>query len=138
MGITNNRVPNRSQSFAYNNLNRLTTATTTATHASDPTDRWGESYQYDNQTTGGAWGNLTSIGVASSAYIGCTQESLSVIASGNNQINGNGYDAAGNMTASSGVSYSYNAENQLTSTAGVMYTYDGDGKRGEKNNGTLY
>jgi RHS repeat-associated protein len=136
--LTNNRVPNRSQSFAYDNLNRITTATTTATHATDPADCWGESYQYDNQTTGGAWGNLTSIGVASSAYNGCTQESLSVIVSGNNQMNGNGYDAAGNMTAASGVTYNYNAENQLTTTESVNYTYDGDGKRVEKSNGTLY
>jgi len=138
MSITNNRVPNRSQSFVYDNLNRITTATTTATHATDPTDCWGESYQYDNQTTGGAWGNLTSIGVASSAYNGCTQESLSIIASGNNQINGNGYDAAGNMTTASGASYNYNAENQLTSTGSVNYTYDGDGRRVEKSSGTLY
>jgi RHS repeat-associated protein len=143
IGITNNRAPNRSQGFTYDNLNRITTAKTIATYSTDPTDCWGESYFYDNlATSGGAWGNLTSIGVASSSYNGCTQESLSqIVPTNNNYIVGFCYDASGNLLAEAGcpgTTYSYNAENQLTSTAGVNYTYDGDGKRVEKNNGTLY
>lgn len=141
-GITNNRFPNRSQSFTYDSLNRMVTAETTATHATDPTDCWGEAYLYDNQTTsGGAWGNLTSIGAASSAYTGCTQEMLSVSATAQNQFSGYGYDSAGNMTQipNSGPTYVYNAEGQLTSTsAGVSYKYDGDGKRVSKSNGKIY
>ena len=135
MGITNNRDTTRSQTFTYDTLNRIATAKTTSTYAISPANCWGETFQYDQ------WANFLSIGVVSSAYNNCTQQSLSIGVNGSNQINspsGYGYDAAGNMTASSGVSFSYNAENQLTSTAGVTYTYDGDGKRIEKNNGTLY
>src|SRR5262249_35930357 len=45
-GITNNRIPNRSQVFAYDSLNRVATAETTSTHATDPTNCWGEAYFY--------------------------------------------------------------------------------------------
>jgi RHS repeat-associated protein len=140
MGVTNNRDTTRSQSFTYDALNRLLTSTA-STYATSPSHCWGEAYKFDNQASGGAWGNLTSIGVASSAYNGCTQESLSVTATAQNQItNGTsiGYDTAGNMTTNSGSTYSYDAENHLTSTAGVTYTYDGDGKRVEKSNGKIY
>lgn len=125
---------------AYDALNRLLAAQTTSTYSTSPTHCWGEAYQFDNQTTGGAWGNLTSIGVASSAYTGCTQESLSVTATAQNRISTSGYvyDTAGNMTANSGATYTYDAENHLTSTAGVNYTYDGDGKRIQKSNGKIY
>ncbi len=36
--ITNNRVTDRSQTFAYDQLNRVSAAQTTATHTSNPTD----------------------------------------------------------------------------------------------------
>jgi RHS repeat-associated protein len=139
VSIRNNGFPNRSQSFTYDTLNRITSATTSATHATDPTDCWGETYFYDNQTSaGGAWGSLTSIGVASTAYNGCTQESLSQSANIANRLSGLSYDTAGNVTFDGVNTYIYNAENQLTSAAGVTYTYDGDGKRVEKSNGKLY
>jgi RHS repeat-associated protein len=140
MGITNNRDRTRSQTFSYDALNRLMTATS-STYASSPLHCWGESYHYDNQTVGGAWGNLTSIGVVSSAYNGCKQESLSVTATVQNQLSDGstyGYDTAGNMTANSGITYTYDPENHLTATAGVTYTYDGDGKRVEKSSGKIY
>ncbi len=111
----------------------------TATHSTDPTDCWGESYVYDNQTSGGgAWGNLTSINVASTAYNGCTQEMLSVTATSSNQISGLGYDPVGNMTSNGSLAYTYNAENELTSAVGVTYKYDGDGRRVSKSTGKLY
>ena len=139
LGITNNRDTTRSQAFTYDALNRILTAETTSTHATSPTHCWGESYQYDNQTTGGAWGNLTNINVASSAYNGCAHaESLSVTASAQNQISGNGYDTAGNAISYGTASYTYNAENQLTQAAATStagYVYDGDGKRVEKTSG---
>ncbi len=140
MGITNNRDATRSQTFTYDALNRLSAATA-STYATSPAHCWGESYQYDNQTIGGAWGNLTGIGMASTAYKGCTQESLSVTATAQNQIsNGSSYayDTAGNMTTTSGVTYTYDAENHLIATSGVTYTYDGDGKRVEKSSGKIY
>jgi RHS repeat-associated protein len=133
VSVTNNLDATRSQTFAYDPLNRLSVAQTTSTYSTSPAHCWGESFGYD------AWGNLLSIGVASTSYNGCAQESLSVTATAQNRISGNSYDTAGNMTAlPGGGSATYNAENQLTSTAGVTYTYDGDGKRVQKSNGTLY
>lgn len=72
-GITNDRDATRSQGFSYDTLNRLSGGWTTSTYATRPSHCWGESYQYDNQTAGGAWGNLTSIGAESLAYNGCVQ-----------------------------------------------------------------
>jgi RHS repeat-associated protein len=145
IGITNNRDTTRSQAFSYDALNRLLTAETTSTYSNSSAHCWGEAYFYDNQPSGsGAWGNLTSIGVTSSPYNGCTQEGLSVTATTDNQISGYCYDAAGNLlqesTCPAGPPYTfkYNAENQMTSTAGVTYSYDGDGKRAEKSGGKIY
>ena len=104
------------------------------------TNCWGESYTYDIPNSSGAWGNLISISALSS-YTGCTQESLGISVTPQNQIVGETYDAAGNLITvpgTGGGSYAYNAENQMTSTAGVTYTYDGDGKRVQKSSGTLY
>lgn len=143
-GITNNRDTARNQTFGYDSLNRIATAQTTSTFATSPRNCWGEAFFYDNLTVpGGAWGNLTKIQPVSTAYTGCTQESLSTTATTNNQISGFCYDAAGNLLAQSAPpcpspTYTYNAENQMTLTAGVTYTYDGDGKRVKKSNGKLY
>jgi hypothetical protein len=76
--ITNNRDTTRSQNFTYDKLNRIATAETTSTYATSPAHCWGESYVFDNASVNGPWGNLTNINAASSAYNGCTQESLSV------------------------------------------------------------
>jgi len=135
MGITNNRDTMRSQSFAYDALNRLLTGETTSTYATSPSHCWGESYQYDNQATGGAWGNLTNIGAVSTSYNGCTQESLSATVNAQNQLSTNGYDTAGNATSYGTDTYSYSAENQMTQAvtfSTTNYAYDGDGKRVEK------
>jgi hypothetical protein len=112
-------------------LNRVSSAWTTATN--QPAwpgdtysihDCWGEQFGYD------AWGNLLTISGVSSAYIGCTQESLSVMATAKNQISADAYDAAGNLTAIPGVAtYTYDAENHIITAAGLAYSYDGDGKR---------
>ncbi len=81
MGITNLVDGTRSQQFTYDQLNRLLTAESTSTYATSPAHCWGEAYVYDNSpTTPGEYGNLTNINVASTAYNGCTQESLSVAA----------------------------------------------------------
>ena len=53
MGITNNRDTTRSQSFSYDQLNRIATAKTSSTSGSMC---WDEAFGYD------AWGNLLSIG----------------------------------------------------------------------------
>jgi YD repeat-containing protein len=67
VGIANNRDTTRSQTFAYDQLNRLVTAETASTFSTSSAHCWGESFTYDNVAGGGAWGNLTNIGVASSA-----------------------------------------------------------------------
>jgi len=135
ISIANNIDSMRSQTFAYDTLNRLSTAQTNATYSTSSTKCWGEQYSYD------PWGNLLGTGWPSSSYASCTQESPgpggAVLA--NNQLSVDTYDAAGNITAMpNGSTYSYDAENHLLSTAGVNYTYDGDGNRVEKSNGTIY
>jgi RHS repeat-associated protein len=140
-GITNNRDASRSQTFAYDALNRLLSAQNAGTdcNAKLPdghTEYWGNSYVYD------AWGNLNQKQVTK-----CSAESLSVAVSANNQLQGGySYDAAGNMTLDNkGTNYVYDAENRISSTVGFTYTYDADGNRVQKTNanatpstGTLY
>ena len=145
-GISLRLIPHPCQScgndekVAYDQLNRVSTAQTTATHSSDPADCWGQAFGYD---TTGNWSNLLSIAGSSSAYNGCTQGTLSVSVNGNNQIVGDTYDAAGNLMTipgTGGATYVFNAENQMTSTsnASMNYIYDGDGNRVEKSGSKLY
>jgi RHS repeat-associated protein len=141
-GITNNRDNTRSQAFTYDALNRITMGETTSTYSTSPAHCWGESYQFDNQSSGGAWGTLTAITPLTGGYGGCVQESgLSVTENNQNRIttSGYGYDTAGNTTlVPPGTTLVYDAENHLTSAAGVTYTYDGDGERVEKSSGKIY
>jgi RHS repeat-associated protein len=137
--ITNNIDGTRSQTFSYDQLNRITAAQTTSTYATSPAHCWGETYQYDG-VTNGAWGNLTQIvATTNSAYTGCSQESgFSKTVDGNNHLSGLTYDVSGN-TQNDGVnSYTWDAESQLKTAAGVTYLYDGSGRRVSKSNGKLY
>jgi RHS repeat-associated protein len=139
IGIANYYDPTRSQQFTYDQLNRLVTAETTSTYATSPAHCWGEAYVYDNSTTTpGEFGNLTNINVASTAYNGCTQESLSVVASASNQLTAFSYDASGNVLNDTHNSYTWNAESEIKTAAGVTYTYDGDGNRLQKSSGKIY
>lgn len=133
VGITNNRDTTRTQSFTYDQVNRIVTAQTSSTSGSNC---WGETYTLDE------WANLTVIG-ALSGYTGCTQESLSVSATSNNQLSNMGiqnysYDAAGNMLFDGVNTNTYNAESEIKTAAGATYTYDGDGNRVEKSTGTIF
>jgi hypothetical protein len=130
VGITNNRDTTRTQSFTYDQLNRIVAAQTSATSGANC---WGESFTVDQ------WANLTAIGAAS-GYTGCTQESLSVSVGTNNRLTSTGisYDASGNALADGTNSYAWNAESEMKSAAGVNYTYDGDGNRLQKSNGKVY
>ena len=130
--IANNITNGRSQSFTYDEINRVSTAKTTATSG---TYSWGLQFGYD------PWANLLSASVTQgSAY------SFSVYADVSNRIHNTGstftYDAAGNLTSdpinSSANSYTYNAEGELSSAVGVTYTYDGEGSRVQKSSGKLY
>ncbi len=136
LSFTNDKDSNRSVTYGYDSLNRITSAATPNTDCSlvtgtSLTKNWGESFTID------AWGNLTAKNVTK-----CTAESLSVgPATLQNQLpssSGFGYDAAGDMTSNGSATYTYNGEGQLKTTAGVTYTYDGDGNRVEKSSGTLY
>jgi RHS repeat-associated protein len=136
IGITNNRDTTRSQSFTYDQLNRLATAAA-STYATSPAHCWGEQFGYDQ------WANLLSIGAISSAYTGCTQENLRVTVLTTNRLGRSGffsfnYDTAGNLLKDPANTYTWNGESQLKSAAGVTYTYDGDGNRVQKSNGKLY
>lgn len=136
INIGNNLDVHRTQLFTYDSLNRLATANTLTTNqpmwqgdTGALPNCWGEQFSYD------PWGNLYGISPVSSAYTGCTQESLSMSPTTKNQLqdtnNDYVYDAAGNMTqpGPTGGPYVYDAENHLISAGGMAYLYDGDGKR---------
>ncbi len=114
-GITNNLNANRSETFTYDRLNRLSTAGSTSSS-------WGDSYGYDSR------GNLLSKTVT-----GQTGENWLQTFDGNNHLVGWGYDGSGNLVAGSGgpVVNQFNAEDQWTYQTyyNVTYLYDGDGNR---------
>lgn len=123
----------RSQTFTYDQLNRITSALTTSTHATSPAHCWGETYTLD------AWANLLSIAATTNpAYTGCSQESGFAKTSANNQLSGFSYDASGNTSGDGTFTYTWNGESQLKTAGGVTYSYDGDGRRVQKSNGKLY
>jgi len=122
--ITNNVNTGRSQSFTYDNLNRMDTAQSQATTG---TDCWGNSYGYDR------YGNLLTMGVTK-----CTAQSLSVTVNTNNQIVGFTYDAAGNLLSDGSKAYTWDAENRPKTAAGTAYTFDGTNARVKKGTNDFY
>ena len=130
--IINGRDNTRSQSFAYDALNRIWLARTQATTGANA---WGQAFGYD------PWGNLLTTALTQGAA-----PSFSVAANGQNRIVGYCYDAAGNVLDPNACpsdnphTYAYNAEGQMVSAvAGAYtYTYDGDGQRVKKSSGKLY
>jgi RHS repeat-associated protein len=133
--FTNNLDSTRSQTFTYDQLNRIVTAQTNSTYATSPAHCWGETYTLD------AWANLNAITATTNAnYTGCTEESgFSHTADGNNHLAGFTYDASGNTSSDTVYStYLWNGESQLKSVNGVSYTYDGDGRRASKVGSKLY
>lgn len=150
LSIVNNKDTNRTQTFNYDNLNRLISAQNTGTDCSittvnGKTAYWGNSYGYDG------WGNLLSKSITK-----CGAEHLQLMPNAlnradNGQAPQNGqvpsanyqYDAAGNMIwdATENVALTYDQENRITGAGGFTYTYDDDGNRVKKangNTGTLY
>jgi RHS repeat-associated protein len=115
----------RTQSYTYDDLSRVLTASSQATSGSDC---WGQSFTID------AVANLTGI-----ATTQCSATPFSAAVNGNNQFTtGYTYDAAGNLTNDGLYAYTYNAENEITTANGVSYTYDGNRMRVKKSSGTLY
>ena len=130
-GISNNLNSSRSQAFTYDQLNRITTAGTTATTG---TYCWGYQYSYD------AWGNLLAQAGWTPTYNACSETTMgSFTASANNQlISGFTYDASGNTLGDGVYAYTWNGESQLKTANGVSYMYDGDGRRAAKVGSKLY
>jgi RHS repeat-associated protein len=121
MGVTNALNGARSQSFGYDQLNRISTA--------QAGSLWGNSYAYDN------WGNL----LTKTPLSGLTGESVSMSAGVTNQVSvgSAAYDAAGNMTTdNTGETYNYDAEGRISATGGYNYYYNGDGVRVAKVDGS--
>jgi hypothetical protein len=124
--VTNNLSTGRSQSYTYDEMNRLATAQSAANSGNDC---WGLSYGYDR------YANLLSESLTK-----CSGPTLSLsVDNTTNKITNTGftYDAAGNLTSDGSATYTWNAEGLMAATAGVSYTYDGDGKRVKKSNGPL-
>ena len=103
------------QSFGYDELNRLTTS-------SESTGGWSQTNKYDR------YGNR-------SIDLGGGNQSLYFNAS--NQITNSGYvfNGAGNVTSDGTQSLGYDAENKIKTVNGVadVFRYDGDGNRVRKN-----
>ena len=133
-GVTNNLDATRSQTFSYDQLNRITAAQTASTFAASPSHCWQETYTLDS------WANLQSlVGNTNSQYTGCTYEiGFTKTADGNNHLSGFSYDPSGNTTGDGYNAYTWDGESQLKTAGGVTYTYDGDGRRVSKSNGKLY
>jgi len=119
------------QSFTYDALNRLLSATETQNGA----QTWKQTYVYDR------YGNRWFDAANTTATVLGPLTSASDFNASNNRIvkSGYSYDQAGNLTAEPGKSYAYDAENRLTSAiaSGVTttYVYDGEGRRVRKNAG---
>src|SRR5271154_6962237 len=128
--ITNNLNANRTQSFTYDQLNRVKTDLTQGTSGATC---WGLDYSYD------VWANLTAVAL-DPARPSCSWTILNAGITTSNRVNNTGfsYDAAGNVLSDGSFSYTWDGESQLKSAAGVNYTYDGDGRRVQKSSGKLY
>ena len=124
--VTNNLDNTRTTTYAFDNLNRISTASSQATSGANC---WGQSYSYDR------YGNLTAINSTQ-----CTSPTMSVTVNAKNQVTNSDftYDSGGNLTSDGVYIYTWDAENRLTTVNGLAYTYDGDGKRVMKSNGTIY
>ena len=118
----------RSQSFAYDNVNRIYQGATGATTGSLC---WGKQFNID------AWGNLYST-TALTGFGSCPQTALSLSINGNNQVSTDQYDLSGDMTYDGTYNYTYDGEGEQVSAAGVTYSYDGDGRRVQKSTNELY
>jgi RHS repeat-associated protein len=124
--ITNNLDNTRTQTFAYDALNRLASAQSQATSG---TNCWGVSLGLDTL------GNLASLTPTKCSGGG----NLSASINAKNRITNSGflYDADGRMTSDGAHAYAYDAEDRLTTAGGVTYSYDGNGLRVMKSSGTI-
>jgi RHS repeat-associated protein len=118
-GISDDAHPDRSFSYGYDNLQRIS-------DVSQPAGAFSESFQYDSFGNRGVKGSETSQSFnADNRFAGSS---------------GLAYDEAGNMTYDGSHSYTYNAEGFISSIDkdAAVYTYDAEGNRIRKNlNGAI-
>ncbi|MGH7744132.1 MAG: RHS repeat domain-containing protein [Candidatus Dormibacteria bacterium] len=112
-----------SRNYTYDQVNRIVTMSGTGGLCT------GMNWTYD------AWGNRTN-----QTPTGGTCPSSQPSFNANNQIIGDGYDAAGNLIAQTGGTYQYDDENRLvsavTGSGSGSYVYDADGQRVAKSVGS--
>jgi RHS repeat-associated protein len=119
LSITDNLASAHTQTFTYDQLNRISSAVETS---------WGLGYVYD------VYGNLLQQNVT----LGSAPR-LNVTVNGNNQMVGFTYDAAGNLTGDGSHTYQFDPENRLKtldSGSGGTYGYDVNNIRITKTVGT--
>jgi RHS repeat-associated protein len=116
MSITNNRDPNRTQTFTYDKLDRISTA---YSQANTGPYSWGDNYSPDT------WGNLKMSPMAGKVFGDNFQLSTDV----NNHVIGMSYDGAGNLLNDGATAYSYDAGGMLKTAGSTTYWYDADGQR---------
>jgi RHS repeat-associated protein len=107
----------RSQTYTYDALNRIRTASSSANAGANC---WGQSFRYDSVYPT----NLSSVTASK-----CTAQTFSHSITNKNRIAGFTYDNASNVTNDGNLTYTWNALNQMTTAGGATYTYDGDGQR---------
>jgi RHS repeat-associated protein len=136
-GVTNNADTGRTQSFTYDQLNRILSAKSSATSG---VDCWGQNFGPDGAAADDAVANLTKINSGTQTAPPCPLIMLNATVDANNHINSDSTyatDAAGNMTkdgSGTGYLYTFDAEGRLTLAAGpsggpYCYVYDGLGRR---------
>jgi RHS repeat-associated protein len=121
-GITNDRNSNRSQTYVYDAVNRITSA---ATLPACTATCWNLAFTLDQ------WANLTAVAGTGNATL---------TPNANNQISVGPftYDASGNELTDVTSTYAWNAESEMKTGGGVTYLYDGRGDRVEKSGAKLY
>ncbi len=122
--------PTLSQSYTYDELNRLKSAVET----NGATQSWKQIYVYDR------YGNRSFD--VSQTTLPSPLQNPGINSANDNRINSNqgySYDAAGNLTNAPNQSFTYDAENLLVSynggetvSGGGTFFYDGDGRRVKK------
>jgi len=115
------------QTFGYDNLNRLTSATDTPPTGS-PTN-WSRNFNYDQ------WGNMW-VSNGTGPMSGNTPQTNVYAANNKNQDGRWAYDASGNLQTVNGNTATYNVENQITNLsngpASESMNYDSLGERVQK------
>ncbi len=141
--ITNNVDNGRTQSFAYDPLNRILSASSGATSG---VDCWGQNFGPDGQSADDSVANMTKINSGTQTAPPCPFGLFNATVDANNHINTDStyaYDALGNMTkdgSGTGYLYTFDDEGRLTLASGMTggpycYVYDGNGLRVAKKSG---